>query len=35
MKILVKGGRVSVDVLDGELVVEAQAEPEKLLPATV
>ncbi|WP_295364236.1 ATP-dependent Clp protease ATP-binding subunit ClpA [Arenimonas sp.] len=32
---LVGGGRVSVEVRDGELVVEAQAEPEKLLPATV
>jgi ATP-dependent Clp protease ATP-binding subunit ClpA len=32
---LVNGGRVSVDVKDGELVVESQAEPEKLLPATV
>jgi len=32
---LVDGGRVTVDVRDGELVVEAQAEPEKLLPATV
>jgi len=32
---LVNGGRVSVDVKDGELLVEAQAEPEKLLPATV
>ncbi|MBW8310925.1 MAG: ATP-dependent Clp protease ATP-binding subunit ClpA [Rhizobium sp.] len=32
---LVGGGRVTVDVRDGELVVEAQAEPEKLLPATV
>jgi len=32
---LVDGGRVSVEVRDGELVVEAQAEPEKLLPATV
>jgi ATP-dependent Clp protease ATP-binding subunit ClpA len=32
---LVKGGRVSIDVKDGELQVEAQAEPEKLLPATV
>jgi len=32
---LVNGGRVSVDVKDGELFVEAQAEPEKLLPATV
>jgi len=32
---LVGGGRVTIDVRDGELVVEAQAEPEKLLPATV
>ena len=32
---LVGGGRVSVDVREGELVVTAQAEPEKLLPATV
>lgn len=32
---LVGGGRVSIDVRDGELVVEAQAEPERLLPATV
>ncbi|KRG70488.1 ATP-dependent Clp protease ATP-binding subunit ClpA [Pseudoxanthomonas dokdonensis] len=32
---LVDGGRVSIDVKDGELVVDAQAEPEKLLPATV
>jgi ATP-dependent Clp protease ATP-binding subunit ClpA len=32
---LVGGGRVLVDARDGELVVEAQAEPEKLLPATV
>ncbi len=32
---LVGGGKVSVEVRDGELVVEAQAEPEKLLPATV
>ncbi|MCD7100228.1 ATP-dependent Clp protease ATP-binding subunit ClpA [Stenotrophomonas sp. MMGLT7] len=32
---LVGGGRVSIDVKDGELVVEAQAEPERLLPATV
>ncbi len=32
---LIEGGRVSVDVRDGELVVESQAEPEKLLPATV
>ncbi|HMB55812.1 MAG TPA: ATP-dependent Clp protease ATP-binding subunit ClpA [Arenimonas sp.] len=32
---LINGGRVSVDVRDGELVVDSQAEPEKLLPATV
>ncbi len=32
---LTNGGRVTVDVRDGELVVDAQAEPEKLLPATV
>lgn len=32
---LVNGGRVTIDVKDEELVVEAQAEPEKLLPATV
>jgi len=32
---LSKGGRVSVDVRDGELVIETRAEPEKLLPATV
>ena len=32
---LAGGGRVSVDVRDGQLVVDAQAEPEKLLPATV
>ena len=32
---LVGGGRVSVDVRDGELIVTAQPEPEKLLPATV
>jgi ATP-dependent Clp protease ATP-binding subunit ClpA len=32
---LADGGRVTVDVRDGELVVDAQAEPEKLLPATV
>ena len=32
---LANGGRVSVDVRDGELVVDSQAEPEKLLPATV
>lgn len=32
---LLGGGRVSIDVRDGELTVEAQAEPEKLLPAIV
>jgi ATP-dependent Clp protease ATP-binding subunit ClpA len=32
---LVGGGRVSVDVRDGELVVETHPESEKLLPATV
>jgi ATP-dependent Clp protease ATP-binding subunit ClpA len=32
---LVGGGRVNVDVKDGELVVDVQPEPEKLLPATV
>ncbi|WAC64090.1 ATP-dependent Clp protease ATP-binding subunit ClpA [Pseudoxanthomonas sp. SL93] len=32
---LINGGRVSIDVRDGELVVDAQAEPERLLPATV
>lgn len=32
---LAKGGRVSIDVKDDELVVETFAEPEKLLPATV
>ncbi len=32
---LVGGGRVSIDVVDGELVLDVQAEPEKLLPATV
>ena len=32
---LVGGGRVSIDVKDGQLLVEAQAEPEKLLPAVV
>ena len=32
---LVAGGRVNVDVLDGELQIDVQAEPEKLLPATV
>ncbi len=32
---LVKGGRVGVDVVDGEIVLDVQAEPEKLLPMTV
>ncbi|WP_024890330.1 ATP-dependent Clp protease ATP-binding subunit ClpA [Luteimonas huabeiensis] len=32
---LVGGGRVSIDVRDDRLVVEARPEPEKLLPATV
>ncbi len=32
---LVGGGRVTVDVRDGELTIEAFPEPEKLLPATV
>jgi ATP-dependent Clp protease ATP-binding subunit ClpA len=32
---LVAGGRVTIDVKEDELVVEAQAEPEKLLPVTV
>ncbi|WP_028920292.1 ATP-dependent Clp protease ATP-binding subunit ClpA [Pseudoxanthomonas suwonensis] len=32
---LVDGGRVNIDVVDGELVVESQSEPERLLPATV
>src|SRR3546814_7953912 len=32
---LVGGGRVSIDVVDGELTVEAWPEPERLLPATV
>ena len=32
---LVNGGRVSIDVRDDELVVETQAEPERLLPVTV
>ena len=32
---LVGGGRVDIDVRDGELVVEAQPEPEKLLPVMV
>jgi ATP-dependent Clp protease ATP-binding subunit ClpA len=32
---LLGGGRVSLDVVDGELSVSTQAEPEKLLPLTV
>nr|WP_295379928.1 ATP-dependent Clp protease ATP-binding subunit ClpA [Pseudoxanthomonas sp.] len=32
---LVNGGRVSIDVREGELVVDSQAEPERLLPVTV
>ncbi|MEO6102232.1 MAG: ATP-dependent Clp protease ATP-binding subunit ClpA [Pseudoxanthomonas sp.] len=32
---LVAGGRVNIDVRDDELVVDAQSEPERLLPATV
>jgi ATP-dependent Clp protease ATP-binding subunit ClpA len=32
---LANGGRVDIDVREGELVVEAHAEPEKLLPAVV
>ena len=32
---LVDGGRVGIDVRGDELVVDAQPEPEKLLPATV
>ncbi len=32
---LIGGGRVSIDARDGELVVDMQAEPERLLPATV
>ncbi len=32
---LVGGGRVSIDVKDGELVVDMQSEPERLLPVTV
>ena len=32
---LVGGGKVSIDVKDDELVVTAQSEPERLLPATV
>ncbi|WP_240126252.1 ATP-dependent Clp protease ATP-binding subunit ClpA [Thermomonas alba] len=32
---LVDGGRVNLDVIDGELVLDVQAEPEKLLPAVL
>ncbi|MDI1253365.1 ATP-dependent Clp protease ATP-binding subunit ClpA [Thermomonas sp.] len=32
---LMNGGRVGLDVLDGELRLDVQAEPEKLLPAVV
>ena len=32
---LARGGRVDISVRDGELVVDAQPEPEKLLPVTV
>ncbi|WP_330946778.1 ATP-dependent Clp protease ATP-binding subunit ClpA [Thermomonas sp. LB-4] len=32
---LVDGGRVALDAVDGELVLDVQAEPEKLLPAMV
>ncbi|MBJ6977833.1 MULTISPECIES: ATP-dependent Clp protease ATP-binding subunit ClpA [unclassified Luteimonas] len=32
---LVGGGRVAIDAVDGELVLDVHAEPEKLLPATV
>ncbi len=32
---LVDGGRVSLDAVDGELVLDVQAEPEKLLPAVL
>ncbi len=32
---LLGGGRVNVDVRDGEITVDVQAEPEKLLPVTV
>ena len=32
---LVRGGRVNVDVVDGEITIDVQAEPEKLLPVTV
>jgi ATP-dependent Clp protease ATP-binding subunit ClpA len=32
---LINGGKVIIDVKEDELIVTAQAEPEKLLPATV
>ncbi|TMN25741.1 ATP-dependent Clp protease ATP-binding subunit ClpA [Pseudoxanthomonas sp. X-1] len=32
---LIDGGKVSIDVVDDELVVTSQSEPERLLPATV
>ena len=32
---LVGGGRVDVTVREGELAVEAQPEPARLLPATI
>ncbi|MCY1463699.1 hypothetical protein D9M71_816310 [compost metagenome] len=32
---LVNGGKVSIDVREGELVVDTESEPEHLLPATV
>jgi ATP-dependent Clp protease ATP-binding subunit ClpA len=32
---LANGGRVDIDVRDGELSVEAHPEPEKLLPVTI
>jgi len=32
---LVHGGRVGIDVRDGEIVIDTQAETEKLLPVTV
>jgi ATP-dependent Clp protease ATP-binding subunit ClpA len=32
---LAGGGRVLVDIRDGELAIEAQPEPERLLPAAV
>lgn len=32
---LVNGGRVGLDVVDGELALDVQAEPEALLPAVV